>query len=357
MTDAGIDTAALASSLSADLGAAVVDAEVLHDGVNLSVRISTADGTAYVLRRPNALRGLASFNGVAGEYGVLERLRETPIPAPEPVLVREDASVLGDPFLVMTFLEGESVPLGADLPGRFREAEAREAVATRLVDTLADIHSVDPGPFADVCDRRPLRAGVERAVDQFEAATEATGHDPPGARDVVDWLRRNVPPDAGTALVHGDYRPSNVLLARTDRPKVAGVLDWETAFLGDPLTDLGYLLLRWRDGGDPTPPLDGIGERHPNADAIRELEAFNERGMAPFTAKPGSPSRRELVARYENRAGTVFEHDRFYRAFAAFGLAAVWENLHRHRTDPGKEPYVEYMLLLAESVIGGEFPL
>lgn len=296
-----IDAVALEAVLSSELDAAVTDTEVLHDGLNLSVAISTAEeGRAYVLRRPNKFRDRESFLDVEREYEVLRRLRDTAVPAPEPVALCEDESVLGGPALVMTHLEGEAIPLGDHLPERFRNESARETLAHRLVDALAELHSVDVGPFADVCERRPPREQVDR---------------------------------------------------------VAAQLDEATAFLGDPLTELGYLLLRWRDDGDPTPSLDGIAARHSEA-ALEGLRVVNERGLAPFTNEPGSPSRRELVARYEDATGLDYRNDRFYRALAAFVLATVWEDLHRYRVEAGEEsgmePHVEYLSAIATSIVGGE---
>ncbi|WP_137283289.1 phosphotransferase family protein [Halorussus salinisoli] len=359
---ADIDIAELESYLSEELGVVVTGTEVVHDGLNLSIAISTEeDGRAYVLRRPNKLRHTESFNELKQEYRVMQRLRDTAVNAPEPVLVRDDDSVVGDSFLVMTYLDGETVPLGSDLPERFRDAPARGSVATLLIDTLAEIHSLDVARFTDVCERRTVGEQVARVIDQLDEATRVTGHEPPVLWEVADWLRQNVPSDSNTTLVHGDYRPSNVLFAGADRPEISGVLDWETAFLGDPLTELGYLLLRWRDDGDPTPQLAELEARYSNEEVIRDLKETNEQGLAPFTNEPGSPSRRELVARYEDETGTSFENERFYRAFSAFMLATVWENLHRHQIEAGAksdwEPYVDYMAMLADSIVRGEFQL
>ncbi|WP_276257058.1 phosphotransferase family protein [Halomontanus rarus] len=360
--DVDFDIAELESSLSAALDVTVVETEVLHDGLNLSLAISTAnEERAYVLRRPNKLRHTEAFNDLKQEYGVMRRLEQTAVDAPEPVLVCEDESVIGDPFLVMTHLDGVSIPLGSYLPDRFQTPASRERVATRLIETLADVHTVDVDPFADVCERATPREQVARTTARLEAATAVTGHEPPALWDVAEWLRRNAPSDSETALVHGDYRPSNVLFAGADRPEIAGVLDWETAFLGDPLTELGYLLLRWRDEGDPTPSLDELEARCSNDDAIRDVRETNERGLAPFTNEPGSPSRRELVARYEDETGLSFENQRFYRALAAFMLATVWEDLHRYQIEAGaesdQEPHIDYMSMIARSIVSGEFKL
>jgi aminoglycoside phosphotransferase (APT) family kinase protein len=364
MTETGtdIDTTGLRSYLSEELNVVVVETEVVHDGLNLSIAISTEeDEQAYVLRRPNELRHTESFNGLKQEYGMMARLRETAINAPDPVLVCDDDSVIGDPFLVMTYLDGETVPLGSDLPERFRNPAARGRVATLSIDTLAGIHSVDVEPFTDVCEQQTPLDRIARATDRLDEATRVTGHEPPALWDVADWLQQNAPSDSKTTLVHGDYRPSNVLFAGRDRPEITGVLDWETAFLGDPLTELGYLLLRWRDDNDPTPSLDEIEARYSNEDVIRDLKETNERGLAPLTDKPGSPSRRELVTRYEDETGISFENERFYRALSAFMLAAIWEGLHRHHIEAGAEsnwePHIDYMSMIANSIVSGEFQL
>lgn len=183
-----------------------------------------------------------------------------------------------------------------------------------------------------------------------------TGREFADLRAVGDWLREAAPGGWEATLVHGDFRPGNVLFA--DRPRVAGIIDWETAMVGDPRTELGYLLLRWRDEGDPTPDLAGIESRYPDSGAIQGLRDMNDSGLAPFTTEPGSPSRAELIARYEERTGIALEAERFYRAHAAFMLGAVWADLHRYRLEAGedseKEPYVEYATRIAEGIVDRE---
>jgi aminoglycoside phosphotransferase (APT) family kinase protein len=362
MDGVGVDVEVLRSELSETLGADVVDIGVLHDGLNLSLGIDTvAEENAYVLRRPNRFRDSDGFLSVRREYRVLEELRHTPVPAPEPVAYGDSGSVLEDPFLIMSYVEGEAVSLGSFLPDRFRHPAARKRFGDTVVDRLADIHRLDTDPFSDVCERNSLRDQVGEVITRMESATRVTGHEPPVVWELAQWLRDNVPEGSGTAVCHGDFRPANILFVGEKSPQVSGVIDWETTWLGDPRTELGYLLLRWRDEGDPTPPIEEIAARHPEADVTEELTGDDAPCVAPYTTRAGSPTRRELVERYEEQTGIAFEHDRFYRTLAAFDLAAIWEDIYRAQLQSNSagewEPEIEYLLLMAESIARGEHAL
>jgi aminoglycoside phosphotransferase (APT) family kinase protein len=358
MTDTPRDTDALNTYLAAELDTEVTAIETLSDGLNLVLAVSTPDGE-YVLRRPNRLRDRQYINALSDEYGVMERLYGTPLPTPAPVLYCDDASILDGEFFVIPRMPGTVVPLGSDLPERFQHPDARRRLAHTLVDTLADVHALDTEPFEAVCDRRTPREQVADGLHRLDEVADVTGREFARLRAVGEWLVENAPADPETTLVHGDFRPGNILFAGEETPEISGILDWETALLGDPLTELGYLLLRWGDTDDPTVPLDGIEERYPEQEeAVADLREQSERGLAPFTTDPGSPTRRELVARYEERTGRAFEHERFYRANAAFSLASVWVDLHlEHDQDSDFEPYIDHVTLLAEGLVDGDRPL
>jgi len=259
----------------------------------------------------------------------------------------------------MTHLEGETVPLGNRLSERFRHPTGRRQVGLSLIEALAEIHSVDPDRVADICERTTPREQVVANIERLDEATAVTGHDLPAVWRVANWLREHAPADPPMTLSHGDFRPGNVLFAGAEQPALTAVLDWETVFLDDPRVELGYLLLRWRDAGDPTPQVDEIAARWSDEETIRELRAATEHGLAPFTSAPSSPDRGELVDRYERLTGVSFEHERLYTALGAFTLAAVWADIHRHQFVAGapsrKAPWVEYTTMLADSIISGEF--
>jgi len=358
MTDDRDLPADLESRLSTELAERVVDTEVLSDGLNLVVAVATeVDDRAYVLRRPNKLRESDLFDDLREEYRVMERLADTAVPTPEPVVYWADESLLDEPFFLTTHLDGESVRMEPRLPERFRSASARRALAHGLVDTLADIHSLPPERFEDATEYYGPLEQVDRAAERLDRATEVTDREVPRLRRVAEWLRANAPDDARRALIHGDYKPGNVFVGEATTPEITGVLDWEAAKLGDPLTELGYFMLYWRDAGEDFPPLGDLEDRYA-ADELADIRAIAEEGFYPFTTRPGSPTRHELVTRYEERTGRSVEDLRFYRAHAAFMLAAVWEDLHRHAVEtgvaPDSPPLLQYFPRVAEAVVDGD---
>ena len=354
-----MDSDALRSSLSTALGERVTGLELLADGLNLVVAVGTAEaGPAYVLRRPNRLRESGLFVDLRTEFEVLQRLEPTPVPAPAPVLFCEAPSGLERPCCLTTHLGGEPFPWAAALPERYRNPDSRDCIATLVVETLAEVHAVDTGRFEGVCTRLPPAEQVERTTTRLDVVTDTTGHELPGLRQVGDRLRERAPTDTETTLVHGDFRPGNLLFAGTDDLRVTGVLDWETAMLGDPLTELGYLLLDWRGGDAPWPSPDAL-DVPDDADGMARIREIHAEGLTPFTTRAGSPSAAELVGRYESLTGRTLDDGDFYRALAAFGLATVWADIHRHAVATGETepcdalPVVEYLGLVAERVLDG----
>jgi aminoglycoside phosphotransferase (APT) family kinase protein len=291
----------------------------------------------------------------------MERLEDTEVPAPVPVHYCADDSLLGDAFLVMTHLDGEPVAWDEPLPERFRHPEARRALGETLADVAAAIHSLDTDRVADGCTPRSPTDQVERALDRLDDATSVTGHAVPRLRELGDWLLANAPDEAARRLVHGDLQPYNVLFTGEDVPEIAGVLDWEAAFLGDPGTELGYLLLSWREPDDPPVDLSVIAERHGEGGAGDHVRERDRRGLFPWTTAAGPPSRRALVDRWESATGRSFERDRYFRAQAAFLLATVWADVYRDRVDAAGaydwRPHVEWAGLLGHRIADGDVPL
>ncbi len=120
--------------------------------------------------------------------------------------------------------------------------------------------------------------------------------------EVYERLAGSVPEQAATTIVHGDYRLDNTML--TDDGSVAAVLDWEICTLGDPLADVGILMVYWAEPGD-------------------EMTAL---GSAPTTAG-GFASRAEMRERYGERSGRDVGNLEYYVAFGYWKLACILQGV------------------------------
>ena len=293
-----------------------------------------------VVRRPPPGETADTAHDVLREHRVVSALVDTDVPVPKTLRACDDEGVLGSDFYLMERADGNV--LRAEEPDRFANPNTRRRAGETLVDTLAAIHDVDYeaaglGEFG-----RPT-GYTERQVDrwtrQLEWAFETTAsvREVPEIVTVGDWLADNVPPDHDETLVHGDFKLDNVMYGPGTPPEIVAVFDWELSTLGDPLADLGWLLLFWYDEGDPDPTMPEL--------------------MSTFTAREGYPTRAELVDRYERATGRTFEHERFYRTLAAYKMAALGEMfLARYRNGDSDDPLYPKMEArvpaLAERTLG-----
>ncbi len=289
-----------------------------HSNLTFVVRRSDRE---YVLRRPPQGPLLPTAHDVVREFRVLDLLRkaDTGVRVPEVVAVCEDTSVIGVPFYLMDRVAGDVVR--DTLPDWLTE-DRRGEVGLDLVQALAEIHSAPYQPFVDAGIGKPS-GYLERQVRRWRGQREgmlATG----GGRDLPDydavsaWLGDHLPQDAGDpALVHGDFKLDNVILDPGEA-RIAAVVDWEMATVGDPLADLGYLLSFWVEPGESVPFL----------------------GDAAVTAQPGWPTRQEMADHYAELTGRRMTDLRFYVTLAVWKLAILLEaSYHRHLAGTTDDPF------------------
>jgi len=178
------------------------------------------------------------------ETTVLAAMAATNVPVPALRWVDLDGGRLGRPSLIMDIVPGtcDGFVLNGALP-----RDRRAAIAGDMYDHLAHIHQVDWRALGlDEVLADPGDAAALAAVDDWEAQLHDVQLDPqPELTYVIAWLRANAPRNERTVLVHGDFKPGNVLL---DGDDVSAVLDWETAHLGDPHEDLGWVTNPLRAG-------------------------------------------------------------------------------------------------------------
>ena len=256
-----------------------------------------------VLRKKPPGPLLPTAHQVEREYRILRGLAGSQVPVPEVLALGEDASVIGTEFYVMGHVDGR-IFTDPRLPGL--DSDARGALYLSTVAGLAAIHAVDV-EAAGLTGLGPPSGYLERQIRRWSRQYEASRTDRIEAMDALArWLPGNLPSSPRTALVHGDYRIGNLVFGR-ESARLAGVLDWELATLGDPFADLAYLCM---------------GYHH------------EPRGSPGLVAYPGSgsgvPTEPELLAEYCRLAGVdEVPHWRFYLAFSFFRLAAILQGVYR----------------------------
>ncbi|MGW2720728.1 phosphotransferase family protein [Streptomyces sp. NPDC001492] len=280
----------------------------LIEGGRSNLTYAVSDGTSkWVVRRPPLGHVLATAHDMKREHRVISALHSTNVPVPRPVLLCEDpenGAVQGAPFYVMEFVEGtpyrtadQLAPLG---PERTRGA------VLSLVDTLVELHGVDPAEVGLADFGRP-EGFLDRQLRRWSKQLDASrNRDLAGIDELHATLGRQLPASPAPAVVHGDYRLDNVLIGEDD--KIKAILDWEMSTLGDPLTDLGLLVMYSMPLGAPDSPVSTTAEA------------------------PGHPSPAELIERYAARSGRDVSAVSWYTAFAWFKLAVILEGIHYRYT-------------------------
>jgi aminoglycoside phosphotransferase (APT) family kinase protein len=286
------------------IGLDVTDITPLAGGTQNIVVGMCVDGRRMVLRRPPEHPRPNSNKTMQREIAVLRTLAGSDVPHPEFICGCEDLDVLGVVFYLMAYVDGFNP--GTEVAQAYvQKPEFRHDVGIAYAASLAKLGQV---PWED----RPLaplkRPGsfLERQVPQFRGFVEAyrqqENYDDalPGVDKLADWLEANRPPDSAPGIMHGDAHLNNVLLRR-DRPEVAAFVDWEMCTIGDPLLDLGWMLVCWPVDPDPL----GSAE--------------------PLASLGGLATRRELLDSYLSAGGRPTEHLTWYLALACFKLGAVIE--------------------------------
>ena len=301
----------------------------LGEGHSNMTFLVARDGAELVLRRPPRGPLLPTAHDVVREAKVLTLLGEAGGVRVPPVRgVCEDESVIGAPFYVMERAEG--VVVREELPGFLTGAAGaagRRAVGLALPRVLGEIHSVDWRPFVDAGIGKPSgylerqlrrwtgqREGIQAAV----AAAGGTARELPDYDAVRDWLRAHLPEESEPAVVHGDYKLDNVIVApdAAEGARITAVVDWEMATVGDPRADLGYLLSFWPEPGESVP--------------LAEL----------VTSAEGFPRRDELVAAWESTTGRHAGDTRWFVALAVWKLAILLEaSYHRWLAGMADDPF------------------
>ncbi len=236
------------------------------------------------------------------EYTVLRALHGAGLPVPEPLLLCGDESVVGAPFFVMSAVDGLVLRTTED--ASVLNAEQAAAASRHLVGTLARIHAVDVAAVGLEGFGRP-GGFLERQVRRWRRQWESSAVQPVDEMDELSHrLSRAIPPSPLPGVVHGDYRFDNTMLDASDPSRIAAVLDWEMATVGDPLTDLGLLMVYWTNFDEPRP--------------LRFVTTMSH---------PGFLRRDEIPAVYVRAGGRDAEFLDFYIVLGFYKLAVILETI------------------------------
>jgi aminoglycoside phosphotransferase (APT) family kinase protein len=267
---------------------------------NLTYGVTDSAGKRWALRRPPLGKVLGNAHDMSREVKVIAALQGSSVPVPTLAGFSEDDSVNGAPFYVMDFLSGPILRTGKEA-AEFPESE-RRAIGERVVDTLVDLHRVDPDEVG-LGDLGRKEDYVQRQLKRWQRQWEGSKtREVPLVEEVHDRLVERVPDQGPATIVHGDYRLDNMIL--TDSGEIAAVVDWELCTLGDPLADVGLLAVYWGDPDQEILP-----------------------GVDPPTATPGFPDREEVVALYGERSGRDISQIDFYVALGLWKLAVIAEGI------------------------------
>jgi aminoglycoside phosphotransferase (APT) family kinase protein len=182
--------------------------------------------------------------------------------------------------------------------------ELRGALSDSLVETLASIHAIalDAAGLSGLARHGQY---AERQLRRWSAQWEAARtRDLPALDQLTELLRRSVPEQHETVLVHGDFHLRNLITA-PESGRVRAVLDWELATLGDPLADLGSFLAYWPEQGDPPTRLFAA------------------------SALPGFRSRDQLVTAYVEQTGRDGSAVAFWHVLGLWKVAIIVEGVVR----------------------------
>jgi aminoglycoside phosphotransferase (APT) family kinase protein len=281
-----LPTAELEAYLDAQgLGSGPLRASRIGDGASNLTYLVERDDVRLVVRRPPPPPLPPSAHDMVREANVQIGLARGGVRVPKILAVCENDGVIGAPFYVMEEVVGAVVT--DRLPSALDTSQERRRLGFELVDGLVDLHAVDYAACG--LERLGKPTGyLERQLRRWAGLWEVNAtRELAGCLEIGERLAASMP----------ESPPSTRLVA---------ILDWEMATIGDPLADLGYLSVSWSERGAVEHPLL----------------------LAPVTARPGFPTREELIARYTERTGRDVSRLRWYEAFALWKASVFCEAIY-----------------------------
>lgn len=281
-----------------------------HSNLTYLVRYGDQE---FVLRRPPVGPVAPTAHDMPREYKLLSVINPHFPLAPKPVLLCEDASIIGVPFYLMERRRGFIVRF--KVPSQIGEnLTMRRRLSETVVDTLVALHAVDIQPTGIVQIGKPAGFVARQVRGWAERWQRSKTGDLAEMDQVIQWLADRIPPESDNepTIVHNDFKLDNLMLDEGDPARVVAVLDWEMCTVGDPLVDVGLALTYWTMKGGGTE--GGTGDRNSSLRAV--------------TNGPGWMTRAEMIERYETKTGRDLSQIVFYETFARFKVAVVIQQIY-----------------------------
>ncbi|MCC3278284.1 phosphotransferase family protein [Arthrobacter sp. zg-Y40] len=287
-----------------NLGSGPLSWEPIGDGQsNITYRIRRG-AEDFVLRRGPRPPLPRSTHDMVREARIQQLLRTQGVPVPEILAVCEDDAVLGVPFYVMAYLDG--LVITNSIPDSLSSMEQRRATSEAVVDTLVRIHAVDVSS-GDLAAFGKPDGYLQRQVARFSGLWDInTTRSLPEVARIGGWLADNIPASSAAAVLHGDYRPGNLMFAPSAPARVIAVLDWEMSAIGDPLADLGYLTATYSEPGSESTPLE----------------------LTSVTRNPGYFTRADVIEAYRQRMDLNLDALPWYQALALWKASIFCEAIY-----------------------------
>lgn len=236
------------------------------------------EGLDLILRAPPAGPGLMPEYDIPRQFRILRAVGEAAggPPVPQVSGLCTDPAVIGRPFFLMQRRPGSSTDWNP--PGWLRDGSdaLRDTLSRRWIGAVAAVHGLDTG-----VGEGPPRTPWDEACRWLALARSA--HAPSPLLAILEDLAGDPPATSGPpTCVHGDVKFANLLWLPDG--ELTAVLDWEFAHIGEPLTDLGYLLGIWpaepgEPGQMPFTRLDGWWDRERFIAAWQELTGRSAAGV------------------------------------------------------------------------------
>lgn len=203
------------------------------------------EGPDRILRMPPSAEGLLPPYDMARQHAILHAIGRSPGGPPVPRVYEyvADASVIGDPFFLMEHLDGEAFEYAVPDWLAAAPPSLRGDMARQWVGAMAAVHCLPASTMPP-----PVRTVQDEIGHWREVAAQAQAK--PALHALLEEIQAHPPRLSGAVTpLHGDPKQGNCLWSRAHRGQLLALLDWEMAGVGEPLTDLGYLL-QWYDQGE-----------------------------------------------------------------------------------------------------------